>query len=220
MNKILSLSAKSFNQNLKPGIVLWLFALVLVLMYYFYQPSKALFDVFGELKIQFGSNYAIVSTAFFGGLIPFIYLYLSKQITKLVLPELLFYLVFWAWKGWEVDLFYTYQGYWFGDNPDFSTIITKMLVDQFVYSFLWAAPTIAILYLWKNCQFNIRLFRKELNSEFFRVKLPAVIISNWLVWIPAVSIIYSLPVKLQIPLFNLVLCFWVILLAVLNKRKV
>jgi hypothetical protein len=40
-----------------------------------------------------------------------------------------------------------------------------------------------------------------------------------LIWIPAVSIIYSMPNELQIPLFNLVLCFWVLLLNVLNKPR-
>jgi hypothetical protein len=57
-----------------------------------------------------------------------------------------------------------------------------------------------------------------MRREFFLVKIPTVILSNWLVWIPAVSVVYAMPTELQIPLFNLVLCFWVLLLAVLNKK--
>jgi hypothetical protein len=57
-----------------------------------------------------------------------------------------------------------------------------------------------------------------MDRKFFCVKIPTVVLSNWLVWIPAVSVVYAMPAELQIPLFNLVLCFWVLLLAVLNKR--
>jgi hypothetical protein len=39
-----------------------------------------------------------------------------------------------------------------------------------------------------------------------------VLFSTWVVWIPAVSIVYSLPSALQLPIFNLVLCFWCLLL--------
>jgi hypothetical protein len=42
--------------------------------------------------------------------------------------------------------------------------------------------------------------------------------STWAVWIPAVTIIYCLPAPLQIPLFNLVLCFWVLVLSFISKR--
>jgi hypothetical protein len=46
-----------------------------------------------------------------------------------------------------------------------------------------------------------------------------VTFSQWMVWIPAVSIIYCLPSALQIPLFNLVVCFWVLLLTFVSRRS-
>lgn len=44
-------------------------------------------------------------------------------------------------------------------------------------------------------------------------------ISNWLIWIPAVSVIYMMPVDLQLPLFNIVLLFFGLLVAVLSKNE-
>jgi hypothetical protein len=98
-------------------------------------------------------------------------------------------------------------------------LATKVAVDQFIYSACWAAPTITLNYLWMEAQFNLRAWWRALSVQYLIQKLSTVIVSNWLVWIPAVSIIYAMPAELQIPLFNLVLCFWVLLLAVLNKQE-
>jgi hypothetical protein len=45
------------------------------------------------------------------------------------------------------------------------------------------------------------------------------LIANFGVWVPAVAIIYALPTPLQLPLQNLVLCFFTLLLAHLNRRQ-
>jgi hypothetical protein len=56
--------------------------------------------------------------------------------------------------------------------------------------------------------------RKPMQSkagvDFIAFSVPATLMSTWAVWTPAVVIIYCLPPPLQIPLFNLVPCFWVI----------
>jgi hypothetical protein len=39
------------------------------------------------------------------------------------------------------------------------------------------------------------------------------------VWIPAVATIYSLPSALQVPLFNLVLCFWCLLISFISRAS-
>ena len=48
-------------------------------------------------------------------------------------------------------------------------------------------------------------------------KFATIQISAWIVWVPAVLIIYSLPANLQIPLFNLVLCFFSLVLAFVSR---
>jgi hypothetical protein len=44
-------------------------------------------------------------------------------------------------------------------------------------------------------------------------------VTTWVVWIPGTAIIYSLPSPLQIPLFNLTLCFFVILVSVFSQKN-
>lgn len=210
----------ALKQNILPGLVLQFFALAIVLVYFFVPGSQPLYSWFGVLKHDYGFAYAFIATAVFGGLIPFLYLYATKGLDKNrnLYGLLFFYLVFWGLKGMEVDFFYQLQGMWFGYENTFKTIAQKTAVDQFIYSAFWAAPSITIVYLWVECGYDFRTWWAALDRKFFGVKIPTVILSNWMVWFPAVSIVYSMPQDLQIPLFNLVLCFWVLLLAVLNKK--
>lgn len=211
--------AAALRKNIKPGLVLQVFALAVLLVYFFVPASKPVFVWFGDLKAHHGYSYSFFSTAIFGGLIPFLYLWLSKAFAgRNVFVLLVFYLLFWGIKGMEVDLFYRFQTEWFGSGNDWQTILIKMAADQFIYSTFWAAPGITIIYLWMESGWSISRWRAAMNKQFFCVKIPTVIFSNWLVWIPAVCVVYAMPAELQIPLFNLVLCFWVLLLAVLNKK--
>jgi hypothetical protein len=211
--------AVAMKQNLLPGLVLQLFAALILILYFFVPSSKPVFVWFGDLKQTYGYLYSFISTSLFGGLIPFVFLSLTKKIdrNKNIAVLFIFYILFWGLRGIEVDFFYRLQGDWFGYANNFHTTAMKVAVDQFLYTTLWAAPSITVIYLWIEHNFHFRDCFQAINRHFIFIKIPAVILSNWLVWIPAVSIIYSMPNELQIPLFNLVLCFWVLLLNVLNR---
>ncbi|HEY6529266.1 MAG TPA: hypothetical protein VIZ65_11275 [Cellvibrionaceae bacterium] len=217
---IASLIFSALKNTFIPGLVLQFFALLILGIYFFVPDAKPYFDFFGDLKNQYGYIYSFFATALFGGVIPFVYLLLSGKLVRArsIASVGIFYFVFWGIKGMEVDLFYRFQAIWFGVGNGMGTLATKVAVDQFIYSACWAAPTITLSYLWMEAQFNIPAWWRALSYQYLVQKLPTVIVSNWLVWIPAVSIIYAMPNELQIPLFNLVLCFWVLLLAVLNKQ--
>ncbi|WP_016955644.1 hypothetical protein [Catenovulum agarivorans] len=218
-NYLFNTIKQALLKNLLPGFVLQVFALSIVLVYFYLPASQTSFNAIAELKLAHGWRYTFIATALFGGLIPFIYLHLTKALPKQSVIKLLcFYLIFWGIKGVEVDLFYQLQGYWFGYDNTVATIVKKTAMDQFIYSALWAAPSITLCYLWLENNFSFNQTVKAADKHFFSLTLPSVIVSNWLVWIPAVSIIYTMPAELQIPLFNLVLCFWVLMLAALNRK--
>ena len=50
-------------------------------------------------------------------------------------------------------------------------------------------------------------------------ELVPVLIANFGVWMPTVSIIYTLPTVLQLPLENLVLCFFTLMLAHMANKE-
>ena len=75
-----------------------------------------------------------------------------------------------------------------------------------------AAPTLLAFY-WKDAGFSFARLRRLPWLPFLEDTMPKTVIGLWGVWIPAVTIIYSLPPALQIPLFNIVLCFYALLFA-------
>ncbi len=209
----------ALKENLLPGLCLQAFALAIAVAYFQWPAAAPVFNYFADLKLAYGWRYAMLSTALFGGLIPFLYLWLNGQVKQSVMPVLMFYLLFWAYKGVEVDILYRAQAYWFGLEADWVTLAKKVSVDQFIYGTLWAAPSMAIGYLWKESQFKLSYLKKKLTREFFFLQIPTTLVTNWLIWLPAVIVIYSMPPALQIPLFNLVLCFFVLLLTTISKHK-
>lgn len=206
-------SLAGLKTNLLPGLVLWSVSLVVVVAYYFWAPAAAWLGVVAEMKVRYGYWYSAVATAVAGGVVPVLVLILMGKIREgAVVGQVVFYVVFWAWRGVEVDAIYRLQSWVFGDSAEVGTIVSKVLVDQFVYCPLWAAPVTAVFYLWKDNGFVWR----GLGKRFYVERVAPVLLSTWLVWIPAVSLIYALPLALQVPLFNLVLCFFVLLVAALG----
>lgn len=209
---------KAMRHNIVPGIILQAIAVALVLAYFGWPAAQPVFRFFTDMKVRYGLGYSLVATAIFGGLIPFLLLWRTGQIHGHPGREFIFYIVLWALKGVEVDLFYTLQGHLFGTGHDFRTVLYKTLVDQFIYVAIWAAPCLTVVFLWKDQGFSLARTRQAMTREFLLLQVPTVVISNWLIWIPAVSMIYLMPPSLQIPMFNLVLCFFVLLLAFLSQK--
>ena len=133
------------------------------------------------------------------------------------LRELAFFLLFWLYRGLEVDLLYRAQTAWFGDEPTALVIVQKVLVDQFVYNPLWASPSQMFFFLWKDSGFSLARMRASLRQQSVLQRTVLILVTTWAVWVPAVAIIYALPSTLQLPLSNLVICFWSLLLTFISK---
>lgn len=211
---------ESVRANLIPGLALWGVGLAVVLVYYFVPAAGGFFEKIIDLKERYGYLYSAVATAIFGGLIPFLYLLWSGQVPRAsTLSWGLFFVIYWTTRGVEVDALYRLQAWRFGNDAEWKTISMKVFVDQFIYCPIWSAPLTAICYGWKDAGFSWKAYRPNLNRRFFLFDIPSVLLSIWIVWIPATAIIYSLPLGLQIPLFNLVLCFFVLLISVLDQGE-
>lgn len=207
----------AIRANLLPGLCLQLFALTIGISYFYWPASQQVFLFFAGLKAQYGSLYAVISTAIFGGLLPFIYLFISRKISFSPIKQLLFYLLVWAMLGGLINAFYAFQVMLFGEGTDWLTIVKKTAFDQFVFSAFITGPFIALAFLWKDQRFNWRNTKMHFD-DLVKVQIPATVVTTWIIWIPAVSLIYMMPSNLQIPLFNLVLCFFVLILAILNSE--
>jgi len=205
--------------NLIPGLVLWIMGVCLVAIYYFGEFSRPWFNQIIILKETYGFGYSAVSTCFFGGLIPYVFMQLTGRDRLKGLGSGVIFLGYWAIRGIDVDAFYRLQALVFGTEVDLLTIIAKVLVDQFVYCVVWASPITALFYTWREAGFSLKQWKGNKTwSELFDMIL-IFTVTTWVVWIPGTAIIYSLPSPLQIPLFNLTLCFFVILVSVFSQKN-
>jgi hypothetical protein len=216
--KPLKEAAKAARVNLVPALLLQGFALGLVFLYYFYAPSRPVFNIIAGLKTRYGYFYSMASTAFFAGVLPFIFLRIQRATRRhAAVRHLPFLLLFWAAKGAEVDLLYRLQAYFFGTDVSWSVVLPKIFVDQFVYMTIWGGPTMVVLLFWKDSEYRFDKVKGILNRRCYPDRIFPVIVSNWGVWIPAVAFVYCLPLPLQLPIENIVLCFWVLILTLLTR---
>jgi hypothetical protein len=203
-----------------PGFVLQALALALVVAYYRHPKTHAMVEALSRLHDHAGLTFSIISTGLCGGLVPLLYLKARQSSRSLFTWAGGAVLVaFWSYKGLEIDLWYQLQAHWFGELPNATTIATKTFFDQFIYCPLFAVPVTVIIYDWVESNLATKRVIADIRTDhwYHRRVLP-VLISNLGVWIPAVCIIYALPTPLQLPLQNIVLCFFTLLLAHVMTR--
>jgi len=211
------------------GICLWLVGILIVVGYYRVEPVREVLNSLGDWKIRSGWIFAVISTSVFGGLLPVL---LPRLFAMLKLSErpvsqskhnfwmlLISNGIFWGYKGWEIDTFYRVQSWLFGNAADFSTIAAKTIFDMAVF-----APTIGLFncvlfYIWRDNDYSLIRTRRNLGPNWYTRKVLPALISNAAVWTPAVIVIYSLPPALQLPVQNLILCAWVLVLVFFTQAE-
>ncbi|MBM4154572.1 MAG: hypothetical protein FJ221_06030 [Lentisphaerae bacterium] len=219
MHEILQRGLSAARRNFWPGLALQGIALALVLFYYLHAPTREVLSRIPGLKERMGLLFPLLATAVTGGLVPFLLLAARREIPAgRHASHLVFMLGFWAVNGLIIDVLYRAQAAVFGDQADVWTVVKKTLADQFLFCPLWSAPFAAVAMRWKDGGFSFRALRAGLTRRVFLLDTLAVLLGIWAVWIPAVAIVYSLPLALQFPVFSVVLCLWSLLLAALGGR--
>jgi hypothetical protein len=211
----------SIRALLRPGLALQTAALALVLAYYFVPAAADSFAQLARWQTEGGFAFSAITTALCGGLLPFLFLRLQPETREAhPWPHLIFFLLFWAWKGAEVDLWYRTLSWWHGSGNDPSTIVRKVLSDQFGFNPLYASPIGNLCFAWKDAGFRWAPVAADVRAGrwYARSVLP-VLLAVWFLWIPVTACVYSLPAPLQMPLFNVVLCFWSMLFAHITGRQ-
>lgn len=203
-----------------PGLILQATALALVLAYYFVPAAAGVFARVGAWQRAGGYAFSAGATVLCGGVLPFLFLRFHRD-TRAThpWPHLAFFVVYWAWKGAEVDLWYRTLAGIFGDSHDAATIAYKVLSDQFGYNPFYATPVSILCFAWKDAGFRWAPVAADVRAGrwYYRRVVP-VLITLWCIWFPVVTCVYALPLPLQMPLFNVVLCFWSMLFAHVTSR--
>lgn len=208
--------------NIIPGLIVQSLMLFIVLGYYYYPPVRHALTSVAQLKAHYGLLFSGVSAVIAGGIIPELLIVATLQkgrFTKDNLHNMLFAAVYWGYGGCIVDLLYRCQALLFGNTVTVAAVIKKVCVDQFVFNPVYAAPLVVVVYDWKNSGYSLKAFKGIFNWQFYKNRVIPILFATWAVWIPVMCIVYSLPQLLQVPLFNLALSLWVILVSYMSRLK-
>jgi len=207
-----------FRQNRVPCLLLNALVVGLVASYYLCPEVAGVWQAVGTFKMRWSYLFSFGSTVFSAALLP-----CAVQWAMGTLPaggrlwRLICLALFWGYRGMEIDLFYRCQGWLFGQGNDVRTLALKVAMDQFIYSTFWAVPTYTVALRWIDMGCSWSRTRASLGRHFWTHTCLAVLFTNWLVWIPSVVLIYSLPGPLQFPLFSVVMCFFILIVTLLAR---
>jgi hypothetical protein len=211
---------RAARANVLPGLLVQGAMVVLLGLYYFHAPSRAGFDRLAETKAAWGFAYSVLAAVVAGAVVPELLRIVLRQrgrVRRANFAELLFGIPFWGGMGFIVDVFYRCQARWFGDEAVPAVVIPQVLVDQFLYNPLFAAPVTVWLFAWKN--HGYRMTRDFFTARYYRDHVVPALFATWGVWIPVVTVLYLLPEPVQIPLFSLALSLWAILYAWMSEEQ-
>ncbi len=220
LGRMLSRVRDVFKRNLLPGLVLQGFVLLVIGGYYLLEPVYAFFMKVAQVKEAWGMFYAGVSTAVFAGLIPFL-IQKSRPKYRDQIPNwhVGFFLVFWFVMGMVFDGFMRTQAMLYGQEGNLKTMLYKTATDMLVFTPLIGLPTISICLLWRQNRFGFgKTWGMVRQKSWWSERFMSMLIANWMVWTLAIAAVYSLPLPLQIPVQNLIMCFWCVLLIFLTDQ--
>lgn len=213
--------ARAIRANLIPGFVLWVAGLVLVVAYYRHRPTHDALEALVGLRNRIGLLFPIVTTVLCGGVLPILFLrrdpalradYRAKNIGFLML--------FWGYKGLEIELWYRLLSHLVGADASVRTVALKCFLDQLVYCPFFAVPITVIGFAFNHAGLRLAPVLADIRAGgWYRRHVLPTLIANAVIWVPVVCLVYSLPLSLQTLLFDLVLCFYILMVAHITRRK-
>lgn len=213
---------RAAKANFLPALVVQSIMVLLLFAYYRHPATREWLDDLAGFRMRTGYLYTCLSAMVAGAVIPEalrLFFFQGGRLQRRNLSNLLFTLPFWGLICITVDIFYQTQARIFGSGTDFLTVSIKVAVDQFGYTALFATPMTCILYDWKHNGYRLRGMGRAFTPRYYRRVIFPVLFTNWCVWIPMISVIYCLPLPLQIPLFSLALSMWVLLYTWMSERR-
>jgi hypothetical protein len=211
---------RAARANFVPGLLVQGAMIAVLVAYFVHSGSQEILDRIAQVKAEWGYGFSALMGMVAGGLLPEVVRWTVVQRMKWTarnFQNLLFAIPFWAFTGVLVDWFYRRQAEWFGDSATLEVVVPQVLVDQFIFTPLITAPMTAILYDWKDSGYHWsgRFFTRK----YYRDSILPTLVAIWCVWIPIVTVLYTLPETVQIPLYGLAMTLWVILYTWMSEER-
>ncbi len=215
---------KAARQSLVPACFVWGMMAIIAAAYYLMPSAAYFFDGLEFIQSRMGAWFPFFGMGLSVGLLAEMVRMLSskdKRWTRANTINACFNLIVFGILGILQDFFYVWQTQWFGNGQNFRTLASKVMVDQLVWTVFFANPYQTILFIWKENHFKFSKVWESMRpiKTFWGMRMLPVLITNWAFWVPMVSIIYSFPIRLQLPLAILSVTIWVLLLTFLTSNQ-
>jgi hypothetical protein len=192
----------------------------LVAIYYCWPPGASVLSQYAAWQHAGGILRAGLVAGFAGGILSelsVVYICDGGRWNRTHVENMIFRFVVFSIGGMIVYEFYEWQAFWFGDGLAWRVILPKILVDQFIFSVFWSTSYQTLTFRWQALRYSGSRLWNELDENFVFERMLPVLVTNWMFWIPGVTLVYSMPLILQMPLNIFATAIWSLLLAGLAK---
>ncbi|MDR3691897.1 MAG: hypothetical protein P4L46_21130 [Fimbriimonas sp.] len=184
--------------NWKPMLLIQVGAIALVLTYYQSPGLQAWCVGLAGFKERGGLPFAAIAGAIAGGIVPEVAKFLTNNRAK---PqswrEVACVAAYFACMGLSVDIMYTGMGHLYGMDHHVVTVLKKTATDMGLFCPICAVTTTVLVFTWKDYRFSWPATKAAFRDGGYFDRYIKVLLPNWMIWIPVISAIYSLPVNLQ-----------------------
>ncbi len=195
---------------------------VIVAVYYLWPAGSGVLSKYAQWQASGGALGTGFVYAVAGGVLSelsFVYFQQRGRWTRANVENVVFKFVIFFISGSVVYEFYRMQAMWWGTGASLRVIVPKVIVDQFGYTVIFAAPYYAVLTRWQALRYSGAKLWSELRGSFLTERLLPVLVMNWMFWIPAISFVYAMPSVLQPPLASFATAIWGLLVSAIGKQE-
>ena len=216
----MSMLRQAFRANLLPALILWGFAVALLVLYYLHVPTHQALMLLAQFKNRLGLGFSMPAQAIAGALLPFLFQRIQRgDHRKTAWVHVPYLMVFCAFQGALIDSFYAFQAVIFGNNERLATILSKVAFDTLLFTPIISMPLAVLAFDFKNAGFSVARTLQPLGKAWYLSRVLPVYGAALLVWTPAIAVIYALPLALQYPIQAVVSCFWGLILVIMTSKK-
>jgi hypothetical protein len=195
-------------------------AVALVLIYYQSTSLQTWCATLGAYKERGGLPFAAIAGAIAGGIVPEVAKFVTNNKSK---PqnwrEVACVAAYFACMGLSVDVMYNGMGHLYGGDHHVVTVLKKTATDMGLFCPIAAVTSTVLVFTWKDNGFSWPATKIALRNGGFLDRYVKVLLPNWMMWIPVISAIYSLPVNLQFLTAQLAEAAWSLLVVHISQGE-
>jgi hypothetical protein len=209
----------ALRANWLAGICIWTLGALIVYGYYRGGFVRGIAEDILRLRGRLGLLFPMVSMMIFGAVLPSLtQALISPKDRMFALRRLPWLMPLWAYRGLEVELFYRLQAYIWGAEPGFVTVAGKVMTDMFIYNPIICPEMLLVRWISRRVG-ELPQDTMIAPPHWYKKIIVPMLVATWALWIPAVTLVYMMPGPLQLPLANLILWLWSMMLIFITGRE-